>query len=410
MRAVLFLPLMLLGMPASAAAAPVTFYGAIAQAMSESPEVAAKEVQVDAARQAATPAGALPDPKVFVGLDNFPIAGTNAGTFKDEMTMLTLGVMQDIPSRAKRDARVARAHAEIGVAGGQVEMHRRELAVMAALAWLDRYYAERRLAALDTLERENRLLAETVAPRIAGGTLRPADALAPGLETAALANRRAALAAESAKATAELRRWVGEAAAEPLAGDPPAFAVDAADLRAGLDAHPALRLYDPMLARTEAATREAAAAKIPDWSVEGAFHQRDPKYGWMISARVTVDLPLFPSQRQNPLIASKALEANALRLERDGTRRRLAAELDGALATYNSGKEVLERTRDTALPLLRQKVELQIASYRAGTAGLDAVLAARRELAEAELNQIALEAETTKSAARLALYFARNVR
>ena len=158
-------------------------------------------------------------------------------------------------------------------------------------------------------------------------------------------------------------------------------------------------------ARADAETREAEAAKRPDWALQAAVHGRKPEFGWLASVQVTIDLPLFASTRQDPLIAAKMSEANRIRAERDGVQRRLLAELESAIATYTAATEAAERIRGTTLPLVRQKVELEIASYRAGTRTLDSVLAARREREETELMAIEREAEMAKAAARLALNF-----
>ena len=129
----------------------------------------------------------------------------------------------------------------------------------------------------------------------------------------------------------------------------------------------------------------------------------------MISAQVTIDLPLFTSTRQGPLIAAKAAEANRIRLERDATYRRLATELESGLASYAAAQEAAQRIRDTTLPLACRRVELETASYRAGTTGLNSVLDARRGLVETELTAIEREAEATKAAARLALFFGSDI-
>ena len=85
------------------------------------------------------------------------------------MTMQRIGLMQEVPNRAKREAREAGAQA-------RVERERAMLAVVqlavqrdAALAWLAAHYAERRVAQLAELERENRLLQDTLDARIAAG-------------------------------------------------------------------------------------------------------------------------------------------------------------------------------------------------------------------------------------------------
>ena len=391
-------------------AQPLSFEAAILRAMSDSPEVAAKEIQVEATRSAAIPAGALPDPKLFLGLDNYPVTGPNQGSFRDEMTMVTAGVMQELPNGGKRKARIARAQAELGVATAEVAAHHRDIARSAGLAWLNLYYAERRIASLEALAAENILLSETVAPRIASGAATPAEAVSAPLQEASLADRRTALRTEAAKARAELRRWLGATADEPLAESAPSFVVNPVALRTSLDAHPALRVYESMLARASAETREAEAAKRPDLGLQAGVHQRAPRFGWMVSAQVTIDLPLFASTRQNPLIAAKALEANRIRVERDGVHRRLVAELESALADYDAAKEEFERTQQTMLPLVRQRVELQTASYRAGTIGFDPVLAARRERIETELTAVEREGSMAKAAAHLMLYFGSEIR
>src|SRR5262249_29119857 len=148
---------------------------------------------------------------------------------------------------------------------------------------------------------------------------------------------------------------------------------------------PALKVYEPTIARADAETHEAIASKRPDWGVEGAVHRREPEFGWMVSARVTLSLPLFASARQDPLIAAKSAEANRVRFERDATYRRLLAELEGNLADYSAAKEAADRIRKTILPLKQQKLELETASYRAGRAPIDALLAARRDKIETEL-------------------------
>ena len=389
----------------SAQAQVLSFEAAVRQAMQSSPDVAAREYQVRAAQSAAVPAGALPDPKLFAGIDNFPVSGPNAWGFGEEMTMLTLGVMQDIPNGGKRRARVERAQAEIGAARSEIAAQHLDVALAAALAWLDLFYVERQVGALADLEAENRLLQDTVAPLIASGAAQPAEAVAPELAQAALADRRSALDADAAKAKAELLRWTGLAVDTPLPESAPVFVIDPEALRAGLETHPALRAYEAAIARAAAETREAEAAKWPDLGIQGAVHHRDPQFGWMVSAQVTFDLPLFASTRQDPLIAAKALQTSRVRLERDAVHRRLTAELQGAMADYTFAREALQRSREITLPLTGRKVELQMASYRAGTAPLDMVLAARRERLETELAALDREAKMTKAAARLTILF-----
>ena len=89
------LQLSLAGLLGLAQAAPLTFNSEIEQAVNTSPTLVAQRAQIGANQSAAMPAGALPDPKLFVGIDNYPITGPMRGSLtQDFMTMQKVGVMQ----------------------------------------------------------------------------------------------------------------------------------------------------------------------------------------------------------------------------------------------------------------------------------------------------------------------------
>jgi cobalt-zinc-cadmium efflux system outer membrane protein len=137
--------LVLLALARPAFAAPLTYDQALARANASAPALAAADLRTDAARSAARASGNLPDPQLKFGVDNYPVSGPMAGRFgADEMTMATVGFMQEIPNRARRRAEMTGAEAEIGLAQSQRAMTEREVRVVAALAWLDLYYAQER--------------------------------------------------------------------------------------------------------------------------------------------------------------------------------------------------------------------------------------------------------------------------
>ncbi len=74
----------------------------------------------------------------------------------------------------------------------------------------------------------------------------PAETTMARQETLQLADRRDELARDRARALASLRRWLGDEAQAPLAGDPPALPVAATDLHGQLDGHADLKAFGPM--------------------------------------------------------------------------------------------------------------------------------------------------------------------
>lgn len=231
------------GFTSSAHAEPLTYSQALDLASAHAPSLRASALQVDAARAASRAAGALPDPKLSVGVDNFPISGPVAGRFgSDEMTMARVGISEDMPNAARRRAQVAGAGAQIGVAEAQARIEARKVRLATALAWIDLSYAERRLGTLDQLVGGLKGLWESQPASIASGSARPASALGPIQMRARFQDMRSEIAANVAKSRAELARWTAEPNPSTV-GTPVTFEVDEAALRAGLERTPTLTAF-----------------------------------------------------------------------------------------------------------------------------------------------------------------------
>ncbi|MBH9577065.1 TolC family protein [Inhella proteolytica] len=389
---------------AAQAAAPLSFQQALDLAEREAPTLALTTARIEASRQAARSAGELPDPKLSLGIENLPIAGPERYSLRREgMTMQRLAWMQELPSGAKRAARVAVAEARIERAEAEQALARVLARREAGLAWIQRRTLENQLAQLQALEQENQLFQSAVQAQLQGGKGMAADALMPRQEAAMLAERRDELEARRAQAVAQLRRWVGPAAAEALAGDLPAWQPQPEALHQRLHQHPEFRTVDAMAKTLDAEVREASAMKQPDWGVELAYQRRGPGFGDMVSVMFSVDLPLFPKSRQEPQIAAKLAERRAVDAEREAMRREHEQMLAADLAEWQRLQRAVARARGELLSLAEQRIALTLAAYRSGRASLTEVVAARRERAELLLKAIAMEGERDAMAARLQL-------
>jgi len=383
-----------------AQAAPLSFKAALDLAEQQAPSLAAQQARVEAARAQQVGADALPDPKLFVGVDNLPVTGADRWHIdRDFMTMRKVGLMQDVPNAAKRQARADAAAAEVDLSEAQRRVERLKVRTATAQAWLARYYLEQRLALFCELDHENQLLADTVRAQLAGGRGQAADAVGPKQEATQLADREDDLQRDLTKARAELRRWVGED--DILSGEPPMLAVDAASYRAHLHEHPELAIYASATQKAEADVREAKAARHPDWGVELSYAQRAPQFGDMVSVQFTFDLPIFGKTHQDPQIAARRQQVAQLDAERDAMEREHGAALEDDLADYANLGRQWERAKTTAIPLAQQKVELKLADYRAGRVDLGEVLVARREAIEQRLRLIDLAQQRQTIASKL---------
>jgi outer membrane protein TolC len=401
----LFVAPLLATVASVAPAEPLTFEAALTRAEAQAPLLRARALEIDARRSAATAADQLPDPKLGLSLENFPISGPPAGTFAgDSMTMGRIGITQDVPNLAKRRARAGRAQADSAAAEAGSFSEARRVRVATALAWIDLAYAKRRLAAVDGVLTRLRPLSAASQSSVVSGSARPAQALDIQQGLAVLEDRMSEVAAELLRARATLARWTGDAEAD-VGGELPRFTIEPAKLRAAIDRHPDLGLATAHARRAEADVTAAQAEKRPDWAFDLAYQRRADRYGDMMSAGVTVSLPLFAGRRQDPLIAASVASAGAARAEQDDMRRSLAADLETGIADHVMHHEQWMRSRDTLLPLARQKAELETASYSAGRAALIDVIQAQTMLADTELQTLDREALVTRDAARLVLTY-----
>jgi cobalt-zinc-cadmium efflux system outer membrane protein len=386
-------------------AAPLTYAAALDLAARSAPSLQAKAADFQAAQSSAVAAGRLPDPKIRFGLDNFPVSGPPAGRFgPDSMTSATVGVTQETPSGAKRSAERERAAADIGAAQAGQAVEARTVRLNTALAWIDLHFAQRRLVALDDAGRAIAVMRAAAPSQIASGSARPGQTLEPEQLQAALGDRRADLVSAVAKARATLGRWTGDP--EPdAAGDPPDTDVNEAALRAGLDDHSSLRAYDASLRQAEADVDMAKAGKRSDWAWDLAYQHRDPRWGDMVTAGVTVSLPLFASTRQDPVIAARVQTMAGVRSQKEAARRELQASLAADLADHAMHHDRLHRAQQTLVPLAQRRSDLETTSYAAGTAGLSDALAAQLALAEAHIDALDREADVARDGVRITLTY-----
>lgn len=404
MRACLLAPL-LAALPVGVVAQPLTFEAALTRAQANAPSLKAKALGADAARSARGAAGALPDPKLAVGVDSFPISGPLAfEPNRDDFSELRLGASQDIPNLAKRHAQQARADADIGAADADSAVEARSVEVSTALAWINLSYAERRLAALDAVLGDLKRIVRGTPNAVASGSARPAQTLTGEQALAALGDRRSELVSQVARAKATLTRWTADPVPE-IAGPIPDFTIDEVGLRHGLDAHPSIRMIDAKQRQADADVRVADAGRRSDFGVDLAYQRRDPRFGDFVSAGVTIGLPLFTRRRQNAEIGAAEAKAGQVMAEREAARRALAADLDADLADHAMHHERLRNARETLVPLARRRAELDRDSYAAGKTDLGTALLSTLALAEAEVETLNREADVARDAVRISITY-----
>ena len=386
------------------AAPPLSLAEAQRIAANDAPQLNAQSAALRAMQQSAISANQQADPKLIISVDNLPVDTSDRFSFtRDFMTMRKIGFMQEFTRDEKLQLRGERAESEVRKEAAVLSLVEVNLKRDVALAWIDRYFAERQLELVKEIARESELQVTAATATLAGGRGQAADPFAARLAVAMVADRAIDGERVIARAQANLSRWIGIAAKRTL-DDAPAFdqlVNQHADLVANVDAHPQLAMYAPMQAIADAETRLANAAKNPDWSLEVAYAQRGPAFSNMVSIGVKIDLPIFQSKRQDPAIAAKLALGAQVRAQAEDARRVHVAEIELMLADWTAATARIAKYRSDLLPLAQSRTELALAAYRGGKGDLALVLDARKGELDTRMNYLTAQTEQARAWANL---------
>lgn len=364
-------PVLLLLAPivALAGAPALTLEQATRLAAERAPMLDARRAGLSAAKEEAARAGALPDPMLTVGIDNLPITGTDAfDTGADFMTMKKVGLRQEIPARAKREAQRMLAARNIDEADAQARAELLDIRRSTAEAWIDLWAAQHEIDALEALREQTALASRLARARIAGGVDPVADALAADAAVLELDNRIEATQSVRDAARADLARWLGDGELV-VSQDAPDFSrlpVPEARLLAAIDRLGPLLPITAQLETAAAQVDAARAEKRPDWSVAASYAQRDRGRSDMLTLEFGIGLPLFTRNRQDRGVAAREADYQATLATREDMRRQQMARLRTDIAKWESLKRQTTRDQDALLPLTHDRSNAALAAYRAG--------------------------------------------
>ena len=393
---------------AVAAEAPLPLPEAQRLAVARSRQLSAQDHAVTAAREMAVAAGQLPDPMLKFGIDNLPVDGPDRFSItRDFMTMRRVGVAQELTRADKRRFRSEKFERE-----AEKTLAEKDKAIAAierdtALAWLDRYYAEATAAVIAEQSAQAKLEIQAADALYRAGRGGRAELFAARSALASIDYRASEAERRVRNAGTMLARWIGDAANQPLAGQPAmdAIRMDPAMLETQLARHPQIAMMARQEEIAQAEAKLAQANKKSDWSVEFMFQQRGPAYSNMISVGVSIPLQWDQKNRQDRELSSKLAMVEQARAEREEMLREYVAQTRTMMNEWQNDRERHARFERALIPLARERTTATLAAYRGGKAALTDVLAARRNEIDVRLQALQLDADTARLWAQINFLF-----
>lgn len=378
------------------------------EAEAKSPMLAAKRSAYEAAKERTPQAGALDNPMLGLGVVNVP---TDTFAFdRDPMTGKEIELSQSLPFFGKRDLKrqAAKHEAEALEAEyrGQALMLRSEVKV----AYYELYSVRK---SLQTVEKNLSLMdafKKAAESRYSVGKGMLKDVIKAQVEISMLVEKRIDLEREEAAKRAYLASLLGREA--PVTGEvediaPTALKLDREALIASAtENRPAIAAASARIEEAKAKAASAYRERYPDFNVKVSYMERDrlrdgTEQSDMVSAMVSVELPIWYRTKLNPMVREAAAEQSMAASERDAALVETRSKIYAMASEIEQSDRMLKLYKDVLIPQANDDVSAGLAAYETGGGDFLMLLDSRRTLFDLELNYYNTLAMREKAVAEL---------
>jgi outer membrane protein TolC len=323
---------------------------------------------------AAIRAGALDDPKGWIGITNVPV---KSWSFREEdMTGKEVGLSQMIPYPGKLRLRTDVAVREKEQTEFDLQEMRNMLRAEIKMAYAELTHVRRQI---EDTRRNREILKEVVAisqEMYAVGKVTQADVHRGQVEFEKM--REMLLVLENREKVLSIRL-------NTLAALPPDQPVPVLEHQhefilpfrpeelesAYKEDRPARKSLEARILRAEASIAMARRESYPDFEVSASYMQRDAmpdgtRRPDMFSSMLSVNLPIWRTGKLEPLVREMVAEREMAKSELSSLDLEAANAIRKSLATIENGSRVATLYRSTLVPHAETAFEVNLESYRVG--------------------------------------------
>lgn len=368
-------------------------------ARQRNPELSSMQYDAVAARERAEAAGALPDPKVRIEMEDITRMGEQGPTLSPSRVGRTrYQVMQELPWFGKRDLQKEIAGYDAEGANGRASATWADLAARIKGAHAQLYYIHQseRLTReiLDLMVRLERVSLS----RYSAGLAAQSDVIRSQVEQTNLRNELVALEGEKQMALARLNMLLGRPATAPLTPPevlrevPPPAKLELAALQDRVRGrNPSLQAEEAKLRSAEKSRELTYKNRYPDFAVGFAPVQyRNSVKEWEVM--VEMNIPLQQSSRRAQEREAQAM-LSAARSRKEATENDVLATLSESLAALNAAQRTERTIADSLLPQAELTYQAATASYENGKVDFATLLDAQRQIRMAKQSRLKAQAD-----------------
>lgn len=365
--------------------------------------------QSESLRQSGIASATLKDPVIKVGVGGLP---TDSFQFdQDPMTNVSVGLMQQFGRGSTLALQNQKTQKQADGIEFQVQTRELEIANSVSKLWYElgfQQQSERVLLESQDLMRE---MVRFIQTNYAIGNSESQDLIQAQLQVSKLDEKLQANRQMQNRLIAQLSEWLG---AQWLSNQPTLKATTTSDWQrledrllehsrsdyyAILNQHPMARMADIEIAASETQVAIAEEAYKPQFGVEAMYahrqanNMRGEPAPDLVSAYVTMDIPLFTGNRQDKNHAAAEYQVVASKSNKDALLSQMYAKVSALTMDRQNLTERLERYRQSLLSQAKARTKAVERGYENSTAQFsDVITASRYELA-IELEALRLETD-----------------
>lgn len=377
-------------------------------ALEREPGQAAYMARAEALAEQAIAAGELPDPRLRVGIANYPI---ESGGFSTEpMTQGQIGFQQMFPRGPSRAASTRRFESLALEMTETADARGRDVVTGVRAAWLETWYWEQAASIVSESRSFFADLVTVTRSLYSVGTRDQQDVLRSELELSRLDDRIIDIDRQRARARAALSEWLPDQSDRPIAEMLPAWNAvpQLEDLAPRLDAHPAIRAADARIEAQDAGIDLAREAYKSGWTLDVGYGYRDgvqpsgaPRSD-MFSVAFMIDLPFFRRDRQDRTLSAAFSERRAADEAKEQLRRKLLSQLEAEHARWHELTRRIELFDQRILVQTRDHAQAALLAYQSEAGDFADVMRGSIDELNTRLDYLRLQVERAQSYAVLA--------
>ncbi len=351
--------------------------------------------------------GTLPDPKLKLGAVNVPVDSFDLE--QEQMTQLVVGIKQDFPRGSSRQIKRQQTQWLSQSALAQAEDARRKLTSDVRQAYLNLYYE---IAALDIVEESKKLFSKLVTvteSNYAAGRANQQDVLQASLELSRLDDRITKIQGMSEGFRAELAQWIGDTAWQPIDDAFPELPdlPDNVDLNQIIANHPMIRAQTSRVNASRKMVDIAKQGYKPGWSasLDYGFRSGNNPDGTsrtdFMTALVSLDIPLFTSNRQDKNVTASHEKTAAAQFEKDDKLRKLKRSYEKDMYLWKRLGERSELYQTSLLSSAESNSRASLNAYQSGVTEFNTLMRAQITELDVRLENLRVRVDRAITQARL---------